>query len=283
MIILFICNYYLKSVHSGTYVSVYKKHQIIKFWLFLQLYLINFFNTVIETYNCNAVEFSQSTETDQKYGMESTSTINAKKRKISSKFLEFNEFQHLKERSKKIHEDIKEELKNSQQEVSELKKLLTNLRIELENSKMDNQQMEDLGKFRFVPTNEKELILELEKVIDNQRIQLKICQGTSRELTIKTKQYESQITKFQDDLEKQSIASQHNVEYVRKSYESKIESLETERDKYESQGIDQEIQIVRDRKSKYEHLQQKYQKECVAHQQAGLRKARISLYLDKLQ
>lgn len=248
---------------------------------FLQLYLANFF-IGIGTYNCNAVEFSQSTETDQKYGMESTSTINAKKRKISSKFLEFNEFQHLKERSKKIHEDIKEELKNSQQEVSELKKLLTNLRIELENSKMDNQQMEDLGKFRFVPTNEKELIQELEKVIDNQRIQLKICQGTSRELTIKTKQYESQITKFQDDLEKQSIASQHNVEYVRKSYESKIKSLETERDKYESQGIDQEIQIVRDSKSKYEHLQQKYQKECVAHQQAGLRKARISLYLDKL-
>ena len=213
--------------------------------------------------------------------MESNSIINAKKRKISSKFLEFNEFQHLKERSKKIHEDIKEELKNSQQEVSELKKLLTNLRIELENSKMDNQQMEDLGKFRFVPTNAKEMIQELEKVIDNQRIQLKICQGTSRELTIKTKQYESQITKFQDDLEKQSIASQHNVEYVRKSYESKIESLETERDKYESQGIDQEIQIVRDSKSKYEHLQQKYQKECGAHQQAGLRKARTSLYLDK--
>ena len=214
--------------------------------------------------------------------MESTSTINAKKRKISSKFLEFNEFQHLKERSKKIHEDIKEELKNSQQEVSELKKLLTNLRIELENSKVDNQQIEDLGKFRFVPTNEKELIQELEKVIDNQRIQLKICQGSNRDLTIKTKQYESQITKFQDDLEKQSIASQQDVENVRKTYESKVKSLENERDKYESQGIDQEIQIVRDSKSKYEHLQQKYQKECVAHQQAGLRKARISLYLDKL-
>ena len=91
------------------------------------------------------------------------------------------------------------------------------------------------------------------------------------------------ITNFQDDLEKQSIASQQNVEYLRKSYESKIKSLETERDKYESQGIDQEIQIVRDSKSKYEHLQQKYQKECVAHQQAGLRKARISLYLDKQQ
>ena len=247
---------------------------------FLQLYLTNFFITGIGIYNCNAVEFSQSTETDQKYGMESTSTINAKKRKISSKFLEFNEFQHLKERSKKINEDIKEELKNSQQEVSELKKLVTNLRIELEDSKMDKQQIEDLGKFRFVPTNEKELIQELEKVIDNQRIQLKICQGTNRDLTIKTKQYESQITKFQDDLEKQSIASQQNVEIVRKSYESKIKSLETERDKFESQGIDQEIQI-RNSKSKAEHLQQKYQKECGAHQQAGLRKARISLYLDE--
>ena len=185
----------------------------------------------------------------------------------------------MKERSKKIHEDIKEELKNSQQEVSELKKLLTNLRIELENSKVDNKQIEDLGKFRFVPTNEKELIQELEKVIDNQRIQLKICQGSNRDLTIKTKQYESQITKFQDDLEKQSIASQQDVENVRKTYESKVKSLENERDKYESQGIDQEIQI-RNSKSKAEHFQQKYQKECVAHQQAGLRKVRISLNLD---
>ena len=105
-----------------------------------------------------------------------------------------------------------------------------------------------MGKFRFVPTNEKELIQELEKVIDNQRIQLKICQGSNRDLTIKSKQYESQITKFQDDLEKQSIASQQNVEYVRKSYESKIKSLETERDKYISQGLDQEIQIRNYRK-----------------------------------
>ena len=137
----------------------------------------------------------------------------------------------MKERSKKIHEDIKEELRNSQQEVSELKKLLTNLTIELENSKVDNQQIEDLGKFRFVPTNEKELIQELEKVIDNQRIQLKICQGSNRDLTIKTKQYESQITKLQDDLGKQSIASRQNVANVRKSYESKIKSLEIERNK----------------------------------------------------
>ena len=109
------------------------------------------------------------------------------------------------------------------------------------------------------------------------KFQLKNFQGTNRDLTIKTKQYESQITIFQDDLEKQSIASQQNVENVRKSYESKIKSLEMERDKYESQGIDQEIQI-RNSKSKVEHLQQKYEKECGAHQQAGLRKARISLY-----
>ena len=211
--------------------------------------------------------FSQSTETD---GVGSTSSINAKKRKISSKFLEFNEFQNLKERSKKINEDIKEELKNSQHEVSELKTLLTNLKTELEHSKIDKQQIEDLEKFRFVPTNEKELIQELEKVIDNQRIQLKICQGTNRDLSIKT-------TEFQDYLEKESIASQQNVETIRKSYESKIKSLEMERDKYESQGIDQEIQI-KNSKSKVEHLQQKYEKECGAHQQAGLRKAKISLY-----
>ena len=141
--------------------------------------------------------------------------------------------------------------------------------------------IEDLEKFRFVPTNEKELIQELEKVIENQRIQLKICQGTNRDLMIETKQNEFQITKFQDDLLKESITSQQNMENVRKTYESKIKSLEMERDKYESQGIDQEIQI-RNSKSKVEHFQQKYEKECGAHQQAGLRKARISLYLDEL-
>ena len=185
----------------------------------------------------------------------------------------------MKERSKKINEDIKEELKKSQQEVSDLKILLANLKTELEDSKIDKQQIEDLGKFRFVPTNEKELIQELEKVIDNQRIQLKICQGTNRDLLIKTKHYESQTTELQDNLEKESIAAQQNVETIRKNYESKIKSLEMERDKFESQGIDQKIQI-RNGKSKVDHLQQKYEKECGAHQQAGLRKARIPLYFD---
>ena len=79
-------------------------------------------------------------------------------------------------------------------------------------------------------------------------------------------QYETEIQIVQVKYESECIAHQ-NTEKLMKMYETKAKNLEMDVEKYQSQVIEQEIQID-ESAAKIVEIEEKYEKERIAHHQA---------------